>query len=115
MSPDKNKNQYSIGEVGKMIELEPHVLRFWETEFVDLKPKKNRAGRRIYIDHDIEVVKKIKDLLHKKKYTIEGAKSYLKEEKLKTNQVELPLESNNLRDVVTMVRSEIKDILTLLD
>ena len=60
-------------------------------------------------------MKKIKDLLYAKKFTIEGAKSFLKEERLKINQAELPLEMNNFKDVVSHLKSEIKDILAMLD
>ena len=115
MGSDKDKNQYSIGEAGRLTGLEPHVLRYWETEFKELKPRKNRAGRRIYHDSDIEMVKKIKELLHNKKFTIDGAKSFLKEERLRTNQAELPLESSDFRNVVQRLKSEIKEILNLLE
>jgi len=57
-----------------MIDVEPHVLRYWESEFRELAPKKNRAGRRIYRNKDIEMLKRIKHLLKDKKYTIEGAR-----------------------------------------
>ncbi|MBC8203889.1 MAG: MerR family transcriptional regulator [FCB group bacterium] len=115
MSSDKNKNIFSIGEVGRLTGLEPHVLRYWETEFKELKPRKNRAGRRIYNDNDIEIVKKLKDLLYTKKFTIDGAKIFLKEERLRTNQVELPLETNDFRNVISHLKSEIKEILTMLE
>ena len=64
----------SIGEVGELVELEPHVLRYWQTEFEELAPRKNRAGRRIYTDEDVRVVRRIKHLLRVEKYTIDGAR-----------------------------------------
>lgn len=71
------KLYYSISEVSKMTEVEQYVLRYWETEFEPLKPQKNRAGNRIYSNKDIQLILYIKDLLRKKKYTIEGAKKIL--------------------------------------
>ncbi len=71
------KLYYSISEVAEITELEPHVLRFWETEFEQLRPKKNRAGNRVYTERDIEMVNRLKHLLREEKYTIEGARQVM--------------------------------------
>ena len=71
------KLYYSIGEVSKMTDLKAYVLRYWETEFKQLKPPKNRAGNRTYRQTDIDLILFIKDLLYNKKCTIEGARSQL--------------------------------------
>jgi DNA-binding transcriptional MerR regulator len=71
------KLYYSISEVSKITEIEQYVLRYWETEFEQLKPQKNRAGNRIYTNKDIQLILYIKDLLRERKYTIEGAKNIL--------------------------------------
>ncbi len=71
------KLYYSISEVSKITEMEQYVLRYWETEFLQLKPQKNRAGNRIYTNKDIQLIMHIKTLLREKKYTIEGAKKIL--------------------------------------
>jgi DNA-binding transcriptional MerR regulator len=71
---DMEKLYYSIGEVSDIVEQEPHVLRYWEQEFDVLSPRKNRAGRRVYTDDDVEVVERIRHLLKDEKYTIEGAR-----------------------------------------
>ncbi len=71
------KLYYSISEVSKITEVEQYVLRYWETEFEELKPQKNRAGNRIYTNKDIQLILLIKSLLREKKYTIEGAKKIL--------------------------------------
>lgn len=71
------KLYYSISEVAEMLDVEPHVLRYWESEFRDLSPKKNRAGRRIYRKSDIHTLEKIRFLLKERKYTIEGARQVL--------------------------------------
>ena len=68
---------YSIGEVCEQTGLEAHVLRYWETEFDELRPRKNQAGRRIYTESDVETVRRIQHLLREEKYTIEGAKQVL--------------------------------------
>lgn len=71
------KLYYSISEVSKITEVEQYVLRYWETEFEQLKPQKNRAGNRAYTNKDIQVILSIKSLLREKKYTIEGAKAVI--------------------------------------
>jgi len=71
------KLYYSISEVSKITSLEQYVLRYWETEFDELKPAKNRAGNRIYTNKDIKLIMHIKKLLRDEKYTIEGAKKVL--------------------------------------
>ncbi|MCF8260353.1 MAG: MerR family transcriptional regulator [Melioribacteraceae bacterium] len=73
------KLYYSISEVSKLTGLEQYILRYWETEFDQLKPAKNRAGNRIYTNKDIKLIIKIKELLREEKYTIEGAKKILLE------------------------------------
>lgn len=75
------KLYYSISEVSKLTNLEQYILRYWETEFEQLAPSKNRAGNRIYTNKDIKLILEIKILLRDKKYTIEGAKNILSEGK----------------------------------
>ena len=76
------KLYYSISEVSKITDIEQYVLRYWETEFEQLNPQKNRAGNRIYTNKDIKLILYIKELLREKKYTIEGAKRILEEYEL---------------------------------
>ncbi|HQI41553.1 MAG: transcriptional regulator [Ignavibacteriales bacterium UTCHB2] len=71
------KLYYSISEVSKITNIEQYVLRYWETEFEQLKPQKNRAGNRIYTNKDIQLILHIKTLLRERKYTIEGAKKIM--------------------------------------
>lgn len=85
------KLYYSISEVSKITGLEQYVLRYWENEFEELKPSKNRAGNRIYTNKDIQIILRIKKLLRDEKYTIEGAKKILfnfEEEKPETPPAE---------------------------
>ena len=71
------KLYYSISEVSKITDLEQYVLRYWESEFEQLNPSKNRAGNRIYTNRDIKLILYIKKLLRDERYTIEGAKQVL--------------------------------------
>ncbi len=71
------KLYYSIGEVSKITGLKSYVLRYWETEFKQLSPPKNRAGNRTYRQKDIDTILFIKNLLYHRKFTIKGAKSQL--------------------------------------
>jgi DNA-binding transcriptional MerR regulator len=71
------KLYYSISEVAKITDLEQYVLRYWESEFEQLKPQKNRAGNRVYTNKDIKLILFIKKLLREERYTIEGAKQVL--------------------------------------
>ena len=76
-TPGIRKLYYSIREVSERTGLKAHVLRYWETEFEQLRPKKNRAGNRAYTERDIELVEQIQHLLRDQKYTIEGARQAL--------------------------------------
>jgi DNA-binding transcriptional MerR regulator len=89
---------FRIGEVCDLIQVQPHVLRYWETEFPTLTPQKNRAGQRVYRRKDVEMVMRIRDLLYVEKFTIAGARKRLLEEakkgiapKVKTVAREKPL------------------------
>ena len=100
------KLYYSISEVSKITEVEQYVLRYWETEFEELKPQKNRAGNRIYTNKDIQLILQIKNLLREKKYTIEGAKKIL--ENYSSSEVIINEESENQIANSIAVSNEIK-------
>ena len=68
---------YKIGEVSRIVAVEPYVLRYWETEFPFLKPRKNKSGQRVYIKKDVELLIAIKRLLYQERYTIEGVRKRL--------------------------------------
>lgn len=78
MEEDNKKLFYRVGEVAKMLDLKASVLRFWETEFDILKPKKNRKGDRLYTEEDIKNLKMIHHLVKEKGFTLQGANEYLK-------------------------------------
>ncbi len=71
------REYFSIGEVCEMAGLKPHVLRYWETQFKELSPSKNRAGNRVYRAREIKIIELVKHLLYDEKYTIDGARQRL--------------------------------------
>lgn len=94
------KLYYSISEVSRIAELEQYVLRYWETEFEQLRPAKNLSGNRIYTNRDIKLILFIKKLLREEKYTIEGAKKLIKNYSVKEQVEETRKDiSNNTNDV----------------
>lgn len=103
------KTYYSIREVCTKTGLEPHVLRYWESEFSLLRPKKNRAGNRAYREKDIETIGRIKFLLYDEQYTIQGAKKKLNQGKSK------PEMNENQIDPMKETVQELRDILKVLD
>jgi DNA-binding transcriptional MerR regulator len=71
---------FKIGEVCELVDVQPHVLRYWESEFPMLAPQKNKAGQRVYRRKDVEIVVRIRELLYDEKFTIAGAKRKLASE-----------------------------------
>jgi DNA-binding transcriptional MerR regulator len=113
LAPDKL--YYSISEVSGYIGVEQHVLRYWETEFPKLRPKKNRAGNRAYRLKDIKLLLLIKKLLYEEKYTIEGARQKLKQsDSMMSAQMELVLEDSSYKNVISGVKKELQQLLDLL-
>src|SRR5271157_6667966 len=79
--PIPDKLFFRIGEVSQLVGVEPYVLRYWESEFPGLSPKKSSSGQRMFRRKDVEMLLNIKQLLYEKKFTIEGARKALKAEK----------------------------------
>jgi DNA-binding transcriptional MerR regulator len=117
------KLYYSISEVSKITEVEQYVLRYWETEFEQLRPQKNRAGNRIYTNKDIQLIMQIKNLLREKKYTIEGAKRILnngtEEEKHTKEEIsdedQLSMFSDIKKEGKPSVKKDLEEIKTVLE
>ncbi len=97
---------YKIGEVSNVADIEPHVLRYWESEFQFLKPRKNKTGQRVYTRKDLELVLKIKNLLYKEKYTIAGVRKKFGENSSTKNTVSI--------QTIKGVRKKLKEILNTL-
>ncbi|MEO6941140.1 MAG: MerR family transcriptional regulator [Candidatus Kapaibacterium sp.] len=110
------KLYYSISEVSRLTGLEQYVLRYWETEFDELRPQKNRAGNRIYANKDIKFILHIKDLLREKRYTIEGAKQILKDERQGEKNGKLAsAEANGAEHDAAPVTGSVKGTITQKD
>ncbi|MFZ8865000.1 MAG: MerR family transcriptional regulator [Rickettsiales bacterium] len=97
-----------INEVAEELEIEPYILRFWETKFNQIKPTKGRGNRRLYNNKDIALIKSIKDLLYNKGFTIEGAKKFLNGD-IALKQV---ANSNN-KESSTIISDTIKELKVL--
>ncbi|HBR86252.1 MAG TPA: MerR family transcriptional regulator [Candidatus Marinimicrobia bacterium] len=111
------KLYYSIGEVSKLTELKPYVLRYWETEFKQLAPPKNRAGNRTYRQKDIDIILQIKDLLYNRKFTIKGAiTQFSSGEKAKemVGQQETAISDENNSEILVKVKQELESILDFI-
>ena len=115
MSKGIKKLYYSISEVSNITELKAYVLRYWETEFSQLKPPKNRAGNRTYRKKDIEIILKIKDLLYEKKFTIDGARNILKgNEDLSDIEKEPSVDLEKQEIILSKIKEELKEILSII-
>ena len=109
MAKIPDKMFYRIGEVGRITDVKPYVLRYWESEFKLLRPIKNKAGQRIYRRRDIETILDIKNLLYKKKYTIAGAKKKLSDESQArgAQQMEFGFPASKAKDAIMKIREEL--------
>lgn len=113
--PAAEKMYRSISEVSELLDVKPHVLRYWETQFSMLRPRKNRAGNRMYRPEEIKLLYAIKDLLYGRRYTIEGAKRSLQaEKKTPSGQLEMGFKDATRKVVLDEVRSELGKILAQL-
>ena len=116
-SPDiPDKLYFKIGEVSELLGVEPYVLRYWETEFTVLSPKKSGTGHRLYRRKDVELLLRIKHLLYEKKFTIEGARQTLHAESRAPKQKVAKIAQQELfsQDPLPEIRRELADILQIL-
>lgn len=114
------KLYYTIGEVKEITGIEPYVLRFWETEFSSLRPRKNKKGHRTYKKRDIELILKIKELLYENKFTIPGARAVLSGKKspvLGQRPQDRKGEQQTSNDVESLgdIHQELTDLLSWLE
>ena len=114
------KYYYTIGEVSNLLGLKPYVIRYWESEFSFLKPRKESGRIRKYSEENIELLRKIQDLLYNQHYTIEGARQKLKQElRNKSAQEPIPVSPKNneitaeLQENLAALRQNLKEICNL--
>ena len=113
------KRYFTIGEVSELCGVKPHVLRYWEQEFTQLKPVKRRGNRRYYQHHEVLLIRRIRELLYDQGFTISGARNKLNERGARKVVAEEIPEKNEVAVAgsfveLEMVRSELSEILALL-
>jgi len=104
-----DKLYYRIGEVEAITEVPAYVLRYWESEFKLLRPKKNPAGQRLYRKKDLELVLRIKSLLYEERLTLEGAKKRLRSES-RASQMDLGLRGAAMEDALRRLRERLRSL-----
>jgi DNA-binding transcriptional MerR regulator len=109
------KLYYSISEVSRITSLKAYVLRYWETEFAELRPKKNRAGNRTYNLDDVKLIFLIKRLLYEDKYTIEGARQRLQQLRRVGEQMNLSFEQLRRDDLIIELKKDLRELLATLN
>ncbi len=97
-----------------MTSVKPYVLRYWESEFPNLRPSKNRAGKRIYRSSDVEQIFTIKKLLYENKFTIEGARKQLKFRQ-ESEGVEDEVKNDRQKNILEEIKISLKEIIDLLE
>jgi len=111
----EGKVYYSITEIADQTRVKPHVLRYWESEFPCLSPKKNRAGNRVYQARDIKMIYLIKQLLHEDGFTIAGAKKRLSRKGALDDPNLVPPSDPNGSKLVKSLKSDLENLLKILD
>jgi len=112
LPPIPAKRYFTIGEVSDLCGVKPHVLRYWEQEFTQLKPVKRRGNRRYYQHHEVLLIRRIRDLLYDQGFTISGARNRLDEivtEPAKASRLAAAGKAN-----LALLRKEIKSVLDIL-
>ena len=113
----KNVKAYrTIGEISELFKIQPHILRFWEKSFNQIKPIKRKGGRRLYSEEDIKIIRTIKKLINEEGYTVKGVKKYLsknKLDKIKNDGVikiseDLDIKLNQINEYLTKARNVLK-------
>jgi len=118
--PKPSDMRYTIEEVSDLSGLKPHVLRYWETEFTQLRPERTKANQRLYRQKDLDLLLHIKKLVHERAFTLVGARKQLEEDLREARQqgqlaLELDLGSAELTGVLMKARRQARLLLELLD
>ena len=117
-APKPDPNEFNIAEVSKLTGTKAHVLRYWESEFPQLKPIKNRSGQRVYRQKDVDIVLHLKKLLYDEQYTVAGARKRLDKDLKESRRVQMPLELNlgeaEMAGTLVKVKRQVKSLLDKL-
>ncbi len=103
LPPIPAKRYFTIGEVSELCGVKPHVLRYWEQEFTQLRPVKRRGNRRYYQHHEVLLVRRIRDLLYTEGFTIVGARNRLEDEGVKRAPAASAAQAPSIRDELNFV------------
>ena len=107
LPPIPGKRYFTIGEVSDLCGVKPHVLRYWEQEFPQLKPLKRRGNRRYYQRQDVILIRQIRSLLYEHGFTIGGARQRLSGEEAKTD-------TSQSQQIIRQIRAELEEVLEIL-
>ncbi len=107
LPPIPGKRYFTIGEVSELCAVKPHVLRYWEQEFPQLKPVKRRGNRRYYQRHDVMVVRQIRSLLYEQGFTIGGARQQLSDESPAADRIQS-------HEIIKQLLAELEEVLVIL-
>ncbi|MFO7592654.1 MAG: MerR family transcriptional regulator [Pseudomonadota bacterium] len=107
LPPIPGKRYFTIGEVSELCGVKPHVLRYWEQEFPQLKPVKRRGNRRYYQRQDVIIIRQIRALLYEQGFTIGGARQQLEGENNKSD-------ANQSQQIIKQLRVELEEVLDIL-
>ncbi len=107
LPPIPGKRYFTIGEVSELCSVKPHVLRYWEQEFPQLKPVKRRGNRRYYQRQDVIIIRQIRSLLYEQGFTIGGARQQLESEDTK-------MDANQSQQIIRQLRVELEEVLDIL-
>ena len=114
LPPIPAKRYFTIGEVGDLCGVKPHVLRYWEQEFTQLRPMKRRGNRRYYQHHEVLMIRRIRDLLYDQGFTISGARNKMQEllqaERDKKRSGEMPLDGLEVLELHEAELDEFEDV-----
>lgn len=110
LAPIPEKIYFTIGEVSKLCCLEPHVLRYWEQEFSQLKPSRRRGNRRYYQRKEVLLVRQIRSLLYEQGFTIEGARAQISSSGNDTQNVQTSRAKSILKDITSTIEQVMADL-----
>lgn len=116
MTEIPQKLYFKIGEVADITEVKPYVLRYWESEFKIISPRKSQTKQRVYSKRDVELILEIKRLLYKEKFTLEGAKKKIKEiQSERSKQMNFPFSEEKYRSALKAIKRELSSIKAMLE
>ncbi len=116
LPPIPSKRYFTIGEVSKLCQVRPHVLRYWEQEFPQLNPVKRRGNRRYYQRHEVKLIRRIRQLLYSDGFTINGARTQLEQAEAKASggDQSLPESRNANHQLIAQLITELTEVSEIL-